>query len=166
MSHASIATRGRETGGLTFSPPRSCGEEPGIRAMRPHRRTGASGTSPSAALESLRPLRQTFEFVERGVPLARRKRVRIELETKLSGQSANPAVDSDTPDGQVCLSIQDDGRGLDAASTNGRGMGMIGMRARARSSGGDVEVRAAPGGGVLIEVRVPLRNETHSHPAG
>ncbi len=65
---------------------------------------------------------------------------------------------------QVCLSVQDDGRGLDAAHPGG--MGMIGMRARARSAGGDVNVRPAPGGGVLIEVRVPLRNETHSHPAG
>jgi signal transduction histidine kinase len=115
------------------------------------------------------------------------KRVRIKLETKsplanargsdrshdregvFSSESARPPVDStggDTANGQVCLSVQDDGRGLDAAVSNGRGMGMIGMRARARSSGGDVEVRAAPGGGVLIEVRVPLRNETHSHPAG
>ncbi len=74
--------------------------------------------------------------------------------------------DLNTANGQVCLSLQDDGRGLDDAASNGRGMGMIGMRARARSSGGDVEVRAAPGGGVLIEVRVPLRNETHSHSAG
>jgi signal transduction histidine kinase len=72
----------------------------------------------------------------------------------------------DKTNGQVCLSMQDDGRGLGAALSNGRGMGMIGMRARARSAGGDVEVRAAPGGGVLIEVRVPLRNETHSHPVG
>ena len=72
----------------------------------------------------------------------------------------------DTANGQVCLSMQDDGRGIDPALSNGRGMGMIGMRARARSAGGDVEVRAAPGGGVLIEVRVPLRNETHSHPVG
>jgi signal transduction histidine kinase len=121
------------------------------------------------------------------------KRVRIKLETKLEtgppavsfGAAAKPLANGapsgpgsdrshdreevfstlDAPNGQVCLSIQDDGRGLDDAS-DGRGMGMIGMRARARSSGGDVEVRAAPGGGVLIEVRVPLRNETHSHPAG
>jgi signal transduction histidine kinase len=68
--------------------------------------------------------------------------------------------------GAVCLSMQDDGRGLDTSLTNNHGMGMIGMRARARSAGGDVEVRAAPGGGVLIEVRVPLRNETNSHPVG
>jgi signal transduction histidine kinase len=123
------------------------------------------------------------------------KRVRIKLETNSRavsfGGAAKPLADGapsgpgsdrshdregvfssgldpqiNTPNGQVCLSIQDDGRGLDAVGSNGRGMGMIGMRARARSSGGDVEIRAAPGGGVLIEVRVPLRNETHSHPAG
>jgi signal transduction histidine kinase len=76
----------------------------------------------------------------------------------------------------VRLSIQDDGRGLASASTQnsltksgptlGRGMGMIGMRARARSAGGDVSVHGDGGHGVLIEVRVPARNETHSHPAG
>jgi len=57
---------------------------------------------------------------------------------------------------------------------NGRGMGMIGMRARARSAGGDLAVRSpagpmgATGGaaGVLIEVRVPLRNETDTHSPG
>jgi signal transduction histidine kinase len=79
------------------------------------------------------------------------KRVQMNL------QSAN---------GQVCFSVQDDGRGIDAAHSGGSGLGMIGMRARARSAGGDVDVRPAPGGGVLIEVRVPLRNETNSHPAG
>lgn len=72
----------------------------------------------------------------------------------------------ESSDGQVCFSVQDDGRGLDAAHSSGSGLGMIGMRARARSAGGDVDVRPAPGGGVLIEVRVPLRNETNSHPAG
>jgi signal transduction histidine kinase len=62
----------------------------------------------------------------------------------------------------ICLAIQDDGRGLPRSSTTpattakGRGLGMIGMRARARSAGGDVTVHSKPGAGVLIEVRVPL----------
>jgi signal transduction histidine kinase len=68
--------------------------------------------------------------------------------------------------GQVRLSLQDDGRGLDGTRVDSNGMGMIGMHARARSAGGDVDIRPAPGGGVLIEVRVPLRNETNTHPAG
>jgi signal transduction histidine kinase len=67
--------------------------------------------------------------------------------------------------GQVLLAIRDDGSGF-SGRTNGAGMGMIGMRARARSAGGDVEIHSAPGGGVLIEVRAPFRNETNSHPAG
>jgi two-component system sensor histidine kinase UhpB len=69
---------------------------------------------------------------------------------------------------EIRLAIQDDGRGLPAKSetpTNGRGLGMIGMRARARSAGGDVEVHSRPDAGVLIEVRVPLHHETHAHSA-
>ena len=67
----------------------------------------------------------------------------------------------------IRLSIQDDGCGLNGAPTPaGRGLGLIGMRARARSAGGDVTVHSPAGGGVLIEVRVPLRHETHSHPVG
>jgi len=66
----------------------------------------------------------------------------------------------------IQLSIEDDGRGLPAAPQDGRGMGMIGMRARARSAGGDVSVRSRPGQGVVIEVRVPLQHGTYSHTSG
>jgi two-component system sensor histidine kinase UhpB len=65
--------------------------------------------------------------------------------------------------GQICLTIQDDGRGLRTPSPDagqaGRPapLGMIGMRARARSAGGDVTVRSRSDEGVLIEVRVPIR---------
>ena len=55
---------------------------------------------------------------------------------------------------QVC--IRDDGRGL--PETNGKpaeGMGLTGMRARARSAGGDARIRSSPGRGVEIEIRVP-----------
>src|ERR1039457_243426 len=47
--------------------------------------------------------------------------------------------------GEIRLSIQDDGCGLSAAPGNGRGLGLIGMRARARSAGGDTTVRSRPG---------------------
>ena len=67
---------------------------------------------------------------------------------------------------EICLSVRDDGRGLPVTPAASTSMGMIGMRARARSAGGDVSVRSRPGDGVLIEVRVPIRNETHSHSAG
>ncbi|HEY1495878.1 MAG TPA: ATP-binding protein [Candidatus Solibacter sp.] len=66
---------------------------------------------------------------------------------------------------EICLSISDDGRGIAVPPPNVRGLGMIGMRARARSAGGDVNVRSRPGEGVLIEVRVPLKHEENPHPA-
>ncbi|HLK67197.1 MAG TPA: ATP-binding protein [Bryobacteraceae bacterium] len=75
--------------------------------------------------------------------------------------------------GQITLTIQDDGRGLSVPAVGDGGqpgrpasLGMIGMRARARSAGGDVAVRSKPDQGVLIEVRVPIRDETNSNPAG
>ena len=40
-------------------------------------------------------------------------------------------------------------------------MGMIGMRARARSIGGDLSVRSQAGLGVEIEVRVPAGGAEH-----
>ncbi|MDR3699942.1 MAG: sensor histidine kinase, partial [Candidatus Sulfopaludibacter sp.] len=77
--------------------------------------------------------------------------------------------------GEICLSIQDDGHGLPRApagpsappdlSKRPATLGMSGMRARARSAGGDLAVRSRPGEGALIEVRVPLRDETNSNSA-
>ena len=72
----------------------------------------------------------------------------------------------ESADGWIRLIVEDDGRGLSGAPPDGRGMGMIGMRARARSAGGDLKVHSQPGRGVLIEVEVPLRHETHTHPVG
>ncbi|HTP33893.1 MAG TPA: sensor histidine kinase, partial [Candidatus Acidoferrales bacterium] len=80
--------------------------------------------------------------------------------------AAHAGIQLKSEGGEIRLSIQDDGRGLPAAPANGRGMGLIGIRARARSAGGDASVRSRPGQGVVIEVRVPLEHETNSHPAG
>jgi signal transduction histidine kinase len=73
----------------------------------------------------------------------------------------------------IRLTIQDDGHGLPQAPASASApdrkpgpLGLIGMRARARSAGGDVTVRSRPGHGVLIDVQVPLPDETHSHPVG
>jgi signal transduction histidine kinase len=67
---------------------------------------------------------------------------------------------------QLRLSVEDNGRGLAGAPAEGRGMGLIGMRARARIAGGELTERSQPGQGVLIEVRLPLPDETNSHSAG
>lgn len=73
----------------------------------------------------------------------------------------------------IRLTLQDDGRGLPQAPSPASPpanrkpgpLGLIGMRARARSAGGDVTIRSRPDHGVLIDVQVPLPDETDSHPA-
>jgi len=79
-------------------------------------------------------------------------------------------VTLDAQGGQVRLAIRDDGRGLPPASGRPHGMGMIGMRARARSVGGDLTVHSKPGQGVDIQVRVPANGVKHErenpHPVG
>jgi signal transduction histidine kinase len=61
---------------------------------------------------------------------------------------------------RVVLRIDDDGCGLSPEPANPRGLGLIGMRARAHSAGGDVEIRSRAGQGVHIEVRVPRPPES------
>jgi len=75
--------------------------------------------------------------------------------------ATHAAVSLEARGGEVRLSIRDDGRGLPSAGAGGRGIGMIGMRARARSVGGDLTVRSQPGQGVAIEVRVPAHSVEH-----
>ena len=66
----------------------------------------------------------------------------------------------------IRFTVQDDGCGLPAVPPARRGLGLIGIRARARSAGGDATIHSRTGHGVLIEVQVPIRNETHPNPAG
>lgn len=79
-------------------------------------------------------------------------------------------VTLDSQGGQVVLSIRDDGHGLPPAGAAHGGMGMIGMRARARSLGGNLTVHSKEGQGAEIVVRVPAASAEHeredSHPAG
>ncbi|MBI1355179.1 MAG: hypothetical protein GC160_12600 [Acidobacteria bacterium] len=66
--------------------------------------------------------------------------------------------------GGILLRIRDDGRGLEAARADERpvdpeappraGLGLVGMRARARQIGGDLRILSPPTGGVTIEVTV------------
>ncbi len=55
---------------------------------------------------------------------------------------------------EIRLTIQDNGKGLEKPRFGG--MGLIGMRARARSSGGEMQLKSTPGGGLTIEVHAPL----------
>lgn len=71
---------------------------------------------------------------------------------------------------QVTLSIMDQGSGFDLNNEymDGRGWGLAGMRERAESVGGSLEVQSAPGKGTLVKIGVPCytaapeRDEAHT----
>ena len=59
------------------------------------------------------------------------------------------------------ISIRDDGKGFDvdailARAAQGHHLGLLGMRERVRSLGGDVAIESGPGGGTMIRIRVSL----------
>lgn len=64
-------------------------------------------------------------------------------------------VSAEEREGEVRISIRDDGDGFDAtAATAGRGL--TGMRERIELFGGEIEVSSKPGEGTAISARVPL----------
>jgi signal transduction histidine kinase len=59
--------------------------------------------------------------------------------------------------GNIRLTLSDNGRGLPQTAPEHTGMGLTGMRARARSAGGDCTIASTAGGGVTIEVTAPMK---------
>jgi signal transduction histidine kinase len=60
-----------------------------------------------------------------------------------------------TPD-QVRLVVRDDGRGFDVSRVRDSRHGIIGMRERAGTIGGSIEVESGPDEGTRVEISVPL----------
>lgn len=62
--------------------------------------------------------------------------------------------------GEMTVIVEDDGRGFDAANEGDRtrrgGMGLPGMRERAASMGGQIEIESTKGKGTTLFIRVPL----------
>jgi len=58
--------------------------------------------------------------------------------------------------GDMVLTIRDDGRGFDSSNKSFTGMGMRVMRYRARSVGGDLKVHSKPGAGAEVRCLVPI----------
>lgn len=73
-------------------------------------------------------------------------------------------VSVDLCDDEVCLRIEDDGRGFDIAEPSapprdiGMGLGLHGMRERATLLGGALHVESAPGRGTTVFARIPRQN--------
>jgi signal transduction histidine kinase len=67
------------------------------------------------------------------------------------------AVELTAADGEMCLSVSDDGKGFDVeAARDGAGLGLLSMRERVRLIHGRIEWRSQPGAGTRVDVRVPL----------
>jgi signal transduction histidine kinase len=56
---------------------------------------------------------------------------------------------------RATLSVTDDGRGFGPARA-GAGFGLVGMRERVRSLGGDLWIESEPGRGTSVRAEVPL----------
>ncbi|MFQ5704980.1 MAG: PAS domain S-box protein [Gemmatimonadales bacterium] len=59
--------------------------------------------------------------------------------------------------GSMVMQIRDDGRGITQSSViGGESLGLIGMRERAASFGGEVDIRALPEGGTVVCLTMPV----------
>ena len=66
-------------------------------------------------------------------------------------------VDLTATDGELRLSISDDGKGFDLdAAQAAEGLGLLSMRERVRLVHGQIQWRSRPGAGTRVDVRVPL----------
>ncbi|MBX7161321.1 MAG: sensor histidine kinase, partial [Acidimicrobiia bacterium] len=57
------------------------------------------------------------------------------------------------------IEVRDDGSGATAASRNGSGHGLVGVRERVAIYGGEMSAGPAPEGGYVLSVRLPLGGE-------
>ena len=67
------------------------------------------------------------------------------------------SVELTAADGEIRLSIADDGKGFDFESARAEaGLGLVSMRERVQLVRGQIAWRSQPGGGTRVDVRVPL----------
>lgn len=79
------------------------------------------------------------------------------------GEAREIRIDLGSSDDLGLLTISDNGKGIAPESSRGTGLGLRIMKYRASMFGGSVEVKAATGGGTLIECRFPKFSTTNGH---
>ena len=91
-------------------------------------------------------------------------RIAQEALTNVARHSAATQVEIhlNRQNGKVRLEIHDNGRGVSSlpakiTSEQPRGLGIVGMRARARSAGGELRISSPPGEGTVIDASFPYR---------
>ena len=65
-------------------------------------------------------------------------------------------VVAEVTDGEILITVTDNGRGFAQDEAFDRGMGLQGMRERARLIGGSLLVRSEISGGTTVEIRAPV----------
>jgi signal transduction histidine kinase len=61
---------------------------------------------------------------------------------------------------EMLVEVRDDGRGITGEDLRGRtGLGLVGMRERARQIGATVDVEGVDGKGTIVSLRIPLKGE-------
>jgi two-component system sensor histidine kinase UhpB len=65
-------------------------------------------------------------------------------------------VNAEVGGGQLQLSVVDNGRGFRPMETSGDGMGVQGMKERARLLGGELRIVSEPSAGTALHLTVPL----------
>jgi signal transduction histidine kinase len=100
-----------------------------------------------------------------GIPAALAPRVQVELLRIISEALNNVRKHADATlvrvtaevcDGELLITVADNGHGFDPSEALVKGMGVQGMQERARLIGGSLSVRSEISGGTTIEVRAPL----------
>ncbi|MFQ6013868.1 MAG: HAMP domain-containing protein [Anaerolineae bacterium] len=89
--------------------------------------------------------------------------------TEAHAEASSVQVRLDFGATELKVSVEDDGRGFayEAAGRdfNGR-LGLLGMKQRAESMGGEIEIRSAPGHGTRIILRIPATSDQNVHSGG
>lgn len=67
-------------------------------------------------------------------------------------------VSVEVAEGGLRVTIIDNGRGFRPEETSGEGLGVQGMKERARLLGGDLIVSSEPSGGTAVQLEVPIRD--------
>jgi len=73
-------------------------------------------------------------------------------------QAARVGVALTLDDRELCLGVEDDGRGFDPAAAIGSGHGLASLRQRAERLGARFEVASAPGSGTRVALHLPMRS--------
>ena len=71
-------------------------------------------------------------------------------------------VNAEVGDGQLQLSVVDNGRGFRPTETSGEGVGVQGMKERARLLGGELRIVSEPSAGTALHLTVPLADASAS----